>query len=166
LALTTLSPICVLWQIYVFLQCGSQLIGKKHAIRYMEFGIRNRGRPRKPVGVAGLLNPGEDRWLTYSRASGDMVAISLPLSLCRPVPLTCTLYRLLSRSGTRQSGKLTSFDCICKASLSYRNYRILPMCGLPMCIYIFPICVSLPLSLSWFLCQWTWAFANCIAITA
>jgi len=48
---------------------------------YTEYGIRNRGRPIKPVGVAGLLNPGEDRWLTYSRASGDMVAISLPLSL-------------------------------------------------------------------------------------
>jgi len=60
---------------------------------------------------------------------------------------------LLSCSGTRQSGKLTSFDCICKASLSYRNYRILPMCGLPMCIYIPRLCVSASLSLDFFVSE-------------
>jgi len=84
---------------------------------------------------------------------GGYIAASLSVDRGRPVPLTCTLYRLLSRSGTRQSGKLTSFDCICKASLSYRNYRILPMCGLPMCIYIRHLCVSASLSLDFFVSE-------------
>lgn len=50
------------------------------------------------------------------------------------------------------NGELTSFDCICKASLSYRNYRILSMCGLP--IYVHPIPHSLSLTLSFSLCLW------------
>lgn len=50
------------------------------------------------------------------------------------------------------NGELTSFDCICKASLSYRNYRILSMCGLPIYVHLIPHSLSLTLSFS--LCLW------------
>lgn len=57
------------------------------------------------------------------------------------------------------NGELTSFDCICKASLSYRNYRILSMCYLYIYIYIYYLYMctpylSLSLTLSFSLCLW------------
>lgn len=81
--------------------------------------------------------------------------------------LTAPCFFRLSPSHPQLAVELTSFDCICKASLSYRNYRMPSMYG------YFRVCVLSPsstqrsrrltLSLSdarvWFLCQWTWAFA-------